>query len=302
MAMGIEIRLFGETRVRDGDRWLGPRDLGGVKPRRVLEYLALHAGHPVPKDRLIDALWEGEPPESAVATLEAYVSLLRRLLQPGVPARASAIRTVNGGYQLDRDRADVDLAAFRDLLAAAEVADGDQVRSLLRQALAMSGGGLRESEPYAAWAVTARARSLGMLVGACTAGARRALDCGDLDDALAIARRAVALDPLAEDAARTLVEGLWRAGRRGEALRSYDDLRRRLDDDLGVEPSAPTRALYLAVLRDAAPTVPTAAAAAPGHSALLDELVRLLATALADAGEDRARDLVSRLTAALAAA
>jgi len=54
--VALHIRMFGETRVIDGDRIVGPRDFGGVKPRQVLEVLALHAGHPVTKDTLIDAI------------------------------------------------------------------------------------------------------------------------------------------------------------------------------------------------------------------------------------------------------
>ena len=311
----IEIKLFGETRVVDGRRTLGPRDLGGVKPRRVLEYLALHAGHPVTKDRLVEALWDDRPPATAVATLEAYVSLLRRLLQPGAGARASVVRTVHGGYQLDATAVRIDLVEFRTLVASAEDADCRRARTLLRRALAMSGGGLLESESDPGWAVTAREHTRGILVRACTSSARRALDCGDLDEALALARRGLSLDPLAEAAARTLVEALWRAGRRGEAVREYEALRRRLDEELGVDPSQQTRDLHLAVLRGDAPapagaSVPVAAstpvpAFAPDPtpaSRQLDALVRMLADALAGVSEDRARELVNRLSAVVAPA
>ena len=97
----IEIQVIGTTRVRIDSRVVEGRDFGGVKPRHLLEILALDLGSPVSKERLADLLWDGEPPTSYVATLEGYVSLLRSRLQPGVPARTSIVRTVNGGYVLD---------------------------------------------------------------------------------------------------------------------------------------------------------------------------------------------------------
>ena len=74
----MEISMFGTLQVRDGDRHLGPRDLGGVKPRQILEVLLLARGHLVCSDVISAALWpEGGEPRNVVATLNTYVCVLR---------------------------------------------------------------------------------------------------------------------------------------------------------------------------------------------------------------------------------
>src|SRR3954453_9488463 len=94
----LRIKLFGPTTVllTDGT---AVTDLGGIKPRQVLEMLALSVGTPVTKDRLGDQLWDGNPPRPYIATLESYVSLLRRRMGVG-RGRNSALATTTNGYVL----------------------------------------------------------------------------------------------------------------------------------------------------------------------------------------------------------
>ena len=76
------IRLFGPLSVEDGERKLGPRDLGGTRPKQVLEILLTARGHRVPTDRLIELLWGREPPADPTGSLQTFVSVLRRHLTP----------------------------------------------------------------------------------------------------------------------------------------------------------------------------------------------------------------------------
>jgi DNA-binding SARP family transcriptional activator len=76
------IRLFGPIEVEVQGRRLGPRDLGGVKPKQVLEILLWARGHPVAKDRLAESLWGQELPQHQAAALETYVSVLRGTWNP----------------------------------------------------------------------------------------------------------------------------------------------------------------------------------------------------------------------------
>ena len=78
--MTISIRLFGQLSFEDGEQVLGPRDFGGVKPKQLLELLLCGHGAPVSKDRLADGLWGERLPQNVEATLETYVSVLRRSL------------------------------------------------------------------------------------------------------------------------------------------------------------------------------------------------------------------------------
>ena len=235
----------------DGDRIVGPRDFGGVKPRQVLEVLALHAGHPVTKETLIDRLWGERAPGSSTATLEAYVSLLRRRIEPNVRPSVSVVHTTNGGYLLDPCEVRVDFHEFQQLLSRPTHNGAAPPAERLAKALALAEDDLLESEPYAPWAVHARELVHGNIVTACEVASVHAMAIGGWSEAIALARRALTLDPLAETCGRSLIEALWRDGRRAEALRAYELLRRALADELGTDPDASTQALHLSVLRSA---------------------------------------------------
>lgn len=249
----ITIKLFGPTSVTtDAGTALSATELGGIKPRQILELLAVSAGTPVAKERLADLLWEGEPPKTYVATLESYVCVLRRALGL-VRGRRSVLATTSGGYVLDTAQVRVDLVELRRALAGAAGASApaDAVE-MAEAALCMATAPLLASEPYAAWAIRERDLVEQELVAARCRAAQRALEAQAWERAVMLAAGAVERDPLAELAARHLMTGLWRSGQRVEALRAYARLRSAMVEELGSEPALPTRELYLEILRDEA--------------------------------------------------
>lgn len=248
----MQVTLFGTTTVHGGT---GPvSDLGGVKPRQILEILAVAAGDPVSKERLADMLWEGRPPRSHLATLESYVCVLRRGLAAG-DRRGSGIVTVPQGYRLDPSLLQVDLTGFRSLLhdAGSTGADPETRLALLERALALVTGDLLVGEMSAAWAATERERVRREVVGARSTAAALALALGRADAAVHHARGALVSDPHAEETVRTLMQALHATGRRPEALRAFFELRQRLSEDLGVDPARESTGLYLELLRDEVP-------------------------------------------------
>jgi DNA-binding SARP family transcriptional activator len=251
------VKLFGSPTVVTDDGSVSVTDLGGVKPRQILEILALSAGSPVPKDRLAELLWDGQPPKSYVATLEGYVCVLRRRLGQGRGRRA-ALATTTNGYLLDPTMVRVDLTEFRALAESALSAPPAKAVELSRQALALVTGELLVTEAYADWAEHERALVRHEVVTACTRAAGWALQVGDVDLALTMGRRAVQMDPIAEAAWRYKMQALRASGRRGEALRAYAKLRKAMTSELGIEPGAESRALYLELLQN------ETAAAGPG--------------------------------------
>ena len=291
----MDVFVFGETRVRIGDRVISARELGGVKPRRLLEFLAVNNGQPVSKSRLVEVLWPDQAPSGAIATMETYVSLLRRVLEPGTPARASVIRTVSGGYCLDAERVSVDIVAFHDLAEQARATQAGPCGDLARQALSLVTGDVLASEPGMPWAVEVRDQFSHELTALLTIAAGCAVEHGEQANAVALARRALERDPYGEGAARHLITALWRMGRRGEALREYDKVRRTLVDELGVEPSTETRDLHLAILLE--DEISGSSQDSPAdEDALVLELVRLVRMMVREHGVDQTRVLVRGLT------
>jgi len=76
----LVIRLFGSLAIEDGARTLGPGDLGGARPKQVLEILLAARGHRVATDRLVDLLWPVQRPRNTAGSLQTFVSTLRRHL------------------------------------------------------------------------------------------------------------------------------------------------------------------------------------------------------------------------------
>src|SRR6516165_7410250 len=110
----LHFAVLGSFRVNQDGREL---DLGPRLQRALLAILVVEAGHVVPVDRLLDLLWREEPPAAAIASVQAYVSQLRRVLEPGRPARAPArvLVTQDPGYVLRIADDQVDALRFQAL-------------------------------------------------------------------------------------------------------------------------------------------------------------------------------------------
>lgn len=238
------LRLWGITRV-DGANGT-QSDFGGVKPRQLLEMLATRQGQPVSKDLLSDGLWEGRPPSSYAATLESHVSVVRRhLTDQGFPR--SSLRTVHNGYVLD-DEMPVDLTAMRATLVASLQAPADRSFEVVAALAPWRLRDLLASSPYASFAIDVREEVRGLLAAALRRAAEGALAVGATDQALLLARRAQAEDPVSDATQQVVLRALLAMDARSDALRDYADFRIRLREELGVEPSGTNQRLYLDAL------------------------------------------------------
>ncbi len=275
----MRIALLGATTVWGPVARVDAKELGGAKPRQLLQMLALELGTAVPKERLAERLWDGRPPASYIATLESYVCLLRRRLSATGMDR-TALVTTGGGYRLDPAKVTVDVVEVRRLLAGAGLAQ--QSVHDVDQALALVTGDLLADEPYAPWATERREQFADLLADACIAAARQANREGRGDLAVRLAREAMNRRFASEAATQELIRGLWRTGRRTEALQTYAELRATLLDEFGLEPGPATRRLYLAVLRSGSIAAPLDA-----DRRELRTLLRLLAQVLESTGAGR---------------
>ena len=243
------IRLFGPLEIKMGDRTLGPRDLGGARPKQVLEILLSARGRRVPTDRLADLLWGEDLPQDAAGSLQTFVSVLRRRLLPDRELARELVITEVEAYRFATDRVDLDLDRFDELLERSGREPTSRARRSLKEALALVRGDVLEDEPYAVWAQELRAPYQGRVLGAHLDAADAALAELDYATALVHADAAVGLDRFSERAHRAQMLALYALGRQHEALEAYRRFRIQLDDDLGLQTSAEVRALEAAILR-----------------------------------------------------
>ncbi|NJP89272.1 SARP family transcriptional regulator [Nonomuraea sp. FMUSA5-5] len=234
----------GGDRDDDGGGGWAP---GPAKHRALLAALLLSAGERVPVERLLSAVWDDRPPASAESVLRVYVSALRKSV--------GGIRTVPGGYLLDVERDDVDCHRFERLVAAArqereagrvaEAADG------FRAALGLWRGQSALADVESS--VLRRAYGVPLEELRLTALEERVeldLRLGRGAEVVGELRALVAAHPLRERAWVRLIEALHQAGRRSEALDAYQDVRRTLVEELGLEPGAELVAAHQHVLND----------------------------------------------------
>lgn len=235
----LDVSVLGPLEVRRGAELV---DIGSPMIRTLLARLLVDVNRVVSLDRLIDDLWDGEPPASATATLQSYISHLRRSLEPERPPRTppSVLVTRPPGYSLQLAADQLDVSRFvaavdtgRALLDAGRAGD-----ALERLDTALE---LWRGEPYGGVdvevAVLAERRRLAEVhatavddrLAALVALGRHRYVLGELE-------ALVAAHPYRERAWELLVLCLYRSGRQVDALRAFQAARSSLVEHAGVEP------------------------------------------------------------------
>ncbi|WP_078076109.1 AfsR/SARP family transcriptional regulator [Streptomyces niveus] len=282
--------VLGPLTVRSGDG-VGTAGAGvsvrvpEAKVRALLAVLLTHEGRPVSADRLVDDLWGPEPPGKPANALQGKVSLLRRAI--------GRDRVVHGpaGYALDMTDAEIDADRFRELLARARSAATARTRAdLLGEALGLWRGPAYadfRDEPFVRTAVRELEEQR---LTALEEQARARLDLGEHLSLAGELAAPVARHPLRERLRLLQMRALYRAGRQGEALASYAELRELLATELGADPGPELGALHAAILRQD-PSLDASPAPAPTGPALPTPLTTLV-------GRDDAVHEVGRLLSA----
>ncbi|SFW90991.1 tetratricopeptide repeat protein [Amycolatopsis australiensis] len=259
----VRIGVLGPLTVRRGD---SPVEIGAEKQRLLLAMLALQPNRTVRREDLVDVVW-AEPPPSCLDLLHTYVARLRRALRP-----AGLIATDKGGYRLAAGEDDLDLLRFEALLE----------KGAYREALELwRGPALADVErlrQHPARLALAMKRAKAVMAYA---------EVADPEDAAVQLRALTAEEPLDESAHARLMLALAASGRQAAALGVFEEIRRRLAAELGIEPGPELRAAQRQVLRQdfAAPAPPSRVPAQlpadvtgfRGRAAQLAELDALLA-------------------------
>ncbi|MDV3297119.1 MAG: AfsR/SARP family transcriptional regulator, partial [Brachybacterium paraconglomeratum] len=263
----MRFHVLGPLDVRGrGDR---PLEITSPKHRALLSLLLLEAGRVVSVDRIVDQLWGDRPPASATATLQTYVSQLRRLLEPdrGPREAPQLLVTRAPGYALLVEQDVVDALRLPRLVSEgtrlAETGGLERALELLAEA-----SDLWRGDPYADLDGTQSVRAHRQLLAfpprpahELAAGVRIRL--GRADVAVAELEPLIAEHPLRERLWARLMEALWATGRQADALAAYQRCASLLRDELGIEPGPELTRLHEAVLRQELPAPLTRASGAP---------------------------------------
>ena len=252
-----DFRILGPLEVSDAGK---PLPLGGQKQRAVLAFLLIEPGRVVSTDRLVDALWGERPPRTAGTSLHNFISQLRRLLGPGI------LETKPPGYRLRVRPGELDVDRFRVLVEGARTKPPAERARRLQEALALwRGSALADftfdafAQPHIAHLEELRLATLEERVQADLETGRHAELVGELE-------ALVDQHPVRERLRGHYMVALYRSGRQAEALQTYQEGRRLLVDQLGIEPSRDLQQLHGAILRqDGTLQAPGAARPAEDH-------------------------------------
>ncbi|MBK1783456.1 BTAD domain-containing putative transcriptional regulator [Prauserella cavernicola] len=245
------LRVLGPLSVRVDDRDV---DLGSVRQRLLLGMLALSPNAPVSRDELMEVVWEGKPPPTAVELLQTNVSRLRRRLasRQGDAQAGRVLTATQLGYQLTVTHQQLDVLRFRQLAEEGKLAwqRGDLAGACaaLGQAAELWDGDPLGDLPVlhvhpAAVALGAERNSVVLDY------AKVSAEAGRHGDAVAALREVVESDPLHEAAHAALMIALAGSGQQAAALSVFSELRRHLADELGVVPGAELAEAHQRVLR-----------------------------------------------------
>ncbi len=239
----MKFRILGPLEVLDDG---APVDVVAGKQRALLADLLLNANRAVPVTKLVDDLWGDRVPETAVKAIQVNVSRLRKVLPAG------RLRTHGPGYVLEVGEDELDLAEFTRLGEAGRQAlldrDAASASRALSDALALwRGPALAEiDEPFAE---IEGPRLEELRLGCLEQRIEADLQLGRHATLVAELEALVATQPMRESFRSQLMLALYRSGRQAESLEVHQGFRRKLDEDLGIEPSQALRDLERQILQ-----------------------------------------------------
>lgn len=250
-----QVHVFGPIQLSLDNQPVG---LGATMLRAVLARLVAAGGRATTTERLIDDLWEGNPPPTAASVLQVHIHNLRRLIEPDRPRRAPSRYLVSesSGYALKLAPEAVDAWQFEALLRDYEQRQRSTTglpellerRRLLDTALACWGGAAYEGLTTFGWAAQEAARLTDLRLTAAEMRAGVELDMNRPGEVAIELRALFDEHPEREEIARLLATAQYRAGQQAQALATLRHSREFLDAEYGIDPSPALRELETAIL------------------------------------------------------
>ncbi|MER6330865.1 AfsR/SARP family transcriptional regulator [Streptomyces sp. NPDC001034] len=245
--------FLGPLEVRAGDR---THTVGGNRQRALLAALLVSPGRPLAAEQLYTELWGENPPPTFENSLQAHVYRLRRTLQQlaGPHGRAPELLTRSSGYVLELGGQETDAAAFRRLVGRARARarhSPEEAHRLLGQALALWRGApfqdVNQGPMSQSVALALEEEQL------CAVEDKLWLEIQLADPVHIISelKRMRTIHPWRERLTEMLMLALYRTGRQAEAVETFNSTRRRLANELGMEPSLKLRERLREILNQA---------------------------------------------------
>ena len=232
----LDLRVLGPLEVLREGKLVA---VTASKERALLALLIANQGRTLPVGQLAEDLWEGSPPESASAALRVHISRLRRTL--AASGIEGILVTRSPGYLLDVPPEAVDITRFQRLVDAARAASSEdrpgEAVTLFREALSLWRGPALAEVAASTFATAEAIRLEQSRLTALEDCLAAELDCGHHREVTAELEGLVHEHVLRERFWELLMLALYRSGRQPDALRAFQDLRARLGDEVGLDPS-----------------------------------------------------------------
>jgi DNA-binding SARP family transcriptional activator len=307
----LEFGILGPLRVlTDDDVKLTIR---GDRQRILLASLLMRAGQPVSVEMLADYVWDERLPAEARSTLKSYVMRLRRQLGPQAGRR---IRTRAPGYLIDAGD-ELDLRRFerlwREGRQAAASGAWERAAPVFGAALALWRGEPLADVPPGRLQRDECGRLAEARMTVTELWAEAELRAGRGRDLVPELKRLGRLHPYREGLHGLLMTALYVSGSRAEALSTFLAIRRRLAEEVGVDPGPQLSELHARILADDAAlaaaavgsslgTVTVAAVSSSGGEPVPAAIPRQLPSAVPSFVGRRAElDMITRLAARVTA-
>jgi YVTN family beta-propeller protein len=241
----VEFLILGPLEAREGGR---PISLGGGKQRALLALLLVNANKTVSTERIVDELWGERPPATAAKIVQNYVSRLR-----GAIGADGVLVTHGSGYQLRVQTGETDVERFETLLAAGRQAfvrgEAQEASRTLHEALDLWRGPALSDFALEEFAQNEIARLEERRLVALEERIEADLAVGHHRDLVGELEALITEHPLRERLRGQLMIALYRSGRQSEALHAYQEARRTLVEELGLEPGPALQRLENAILQ-----------------------------------------------------
>lgn len=247
----IWIRTFGRLRVYVDYKEIPSKEWRYPKVQSLLRFLLLHPGT-IALDQVLEAIWPDLPPERARQNFAVALHHLRRALEPNrdKPHRSRLILYKDRQVRLDHSSILTDRNLFLKLWAHLQNAalPPEEQEPYLLALTSLYAGPLYEDEPYEDWCALERQRLSDIYILARETLARLAFEANNMSLCVQHCQEVLAVEPLHEPAHLLLLQAYQGMGHRARAVTHYHQLRKQLDDELGVPPSEPIRQLYEEIL------------------------------------------------------